>query len=178
MTAIAGFVHEGKVWIGGDSAGVSGRDLTVRKDAKVFKNGEFLFGFTSSFRMGQLLRFAFTPPTQTEKQEPYAYMCTDFVNAVRSCLKTGGYAKKDNEVESGGTFLVGYRGRLFIVDSDYQVGESLDGYEAAGCGYAIVKGALFATKTMEPRQRMEIALNAAERHSAGVRGPFVVESIP
>jgi ATP-dependent protease HslVU (ClpYQ) peptidase subunit len=47
MTCIAGVAHEGKVWIGGDSAGVGGYDLTVRADAKVFTNGEFLFGFTS-----------------------------------------------------------------------------------------------------------------------------------
>ena len=35
---------------------------TVEKDEKVFQNGDFLISFTSSFRMGQLLRYAFEPP--------------------------------------------------------------------------------------------------------------------
>lgn len=177
MTAIAGFVDKGKVWIGGDSAGVVGLGLTVRADSKVFQNGEFLFGFTSSFRMGQLLRFAFNPPPINEKQDLYAYMVTNFVDAVRACLKAGGYASLKDGEESGGTFLVGVRGRLFVIDSDYQVGEALDGYDSCGCGADIIAGALYATSGMDPAKRIETALMAAENHSAGVRGPFVVMSV-
>jgi hypothetical protein len=177
MTAIAGFVDNGKVWIGGDSAGVAGFDLTVRADSKVFQNGEFLFGFTSSFRMGQLLRFSFTPPVMKQGQDLYAYMVTDFVNAVRDCLKAGGYANKKDEEERGGTFLVGVRGRLFKIEGDYQVGEPLGGYDACGCGDQIIAGALFATSGMDPAGRMKLALKAAQNHSAGVRGPFCIMSL-
>jgi hypothetical protein len=177
MTAIAGFVDHGHVYIGGDSAGVAGYDLTVRADSKVFRNGEFIFGFTSSFRMGQLLRYAFAPPVQKEGQEIFAFMVNDFIDAVRNCLKAGGFAKKDSEVERGGTFLVGYRGRLFCIDGDYQVGEPVDGYDACGCGDTICRGSLYATQGMDPTARMNVALSAAERHSAGVRGPFHIESI-
>ena len=38
MTAIVGLAQSGAVYIGGDSAGVSGMSLTVRADAKVFRN--------------------------------------------------------------------------------------------------------------------------------------------
>ena len=177
MTAIAGFCHKGKVWIGGDSAGVAGWDLSVCSDAKVFRNGEFLFGFTSSFRMGQLLRYSFSPPKPSVDQDVYGFMVTTFIDAVRDCLKVGGYATKDKEAEAGGIFLVGYAGRLFFIGGDYQVGEMANGYAACGCGDQVVNGALFATVGMEPEKRMKIALSAAERHSAGVRGPFHVESL-
>lgn len=177
MTAIAGFTEEGKVYIGGDSAGVAGWSLTVRADEKVFRNGEFVFGFTTSFRMGQLLRYAFHPPTPKEDQDLYRFMVTDFIDAVRSCLKAGGYASKDKESESGGTFLVGFRGKLFSINGDYQVGQSADGYDAVGCGCELSCGAFFAMKDwdMKPRDRVLVALEAAERHSAGVRGPFHIE---
>jgi hypothetical protein len=55
MTCIVGIVENGKVYMGGDAAGVNGYSVRVRKDPKLFKVGEFLFGYTSSFRMGQLL---------------------------------------------------------------------------------------------------------------------------
>jgi len=45
----------------------------------------------------------------------------------------------DKGQEAGGTFLVGYRGRLFRVDSDYQVGESVNNYCAVGCGADLVR---------------------------------------
>lgn len=182
MTCIVGYVENGTVFIGGDSAGVAGLDITIRQDTKVFKVGEFLIGYTSSFRMGQLLRFNLKLPEHREdKKDVYEYMCTDFIDAVRKCLKDGGYARKNNEEERGGVFLVGYKGRLFQIEGDYQVGESLVNYNAAGCGDSYAKGALYATREnshdVDSKEKVLIALNAAAEHSAGVAAPFSVLSI-
>ena len=178
MTAIVGIVKDGQVHIGGDSAGVSGWSLTVRADSKVFTTGPYVMGFTTSFRMGQLLRYALQPPTPSGDLE--AFMATAFVDAVRDTLKNGGWARKESEREEGGVFLVGVHGRLFCVESDYQVGEAVDGYAAIGCGNEIALGALHATAStgMRPRKRIKLALEAAERFSAGVRGPFAYVASP
>lgn len=175
MTCIVGLVDECKVYIGADSAGVAGWQLTIRKDQKVFRNGDFLIGFTSSFRMGQLLRYSLTLPACEDANGIERYMATTFVNAVRECLKAGGYAAKNSEREEGGNFLVGYKGRLFSIEADYQVGESLAGYDAVGCGSDVAKGSLFATPKYGPVARVKTALEAAEQWNNGVRGPFVVE---
>ncbi len=173
MTCIVGLVHEGVVYIGGDSAGVGGMSLTVRADEKVFRNSDFLMGFTTSFRMGQLLRYSLEPPRRHPDDDIHQYMVVDFVNAVRGCLKAGGWASKKEETEQGGTFLVGYSGHLFTVDSDYQVGIPEDGFAAVGSGQDIARGALYATQGQAtPRDRVLTALRSAERFNAGVRGPF------
>lgn len=180
MTCIAGFVEGSTVWIGGDSAGVAGYDLTVRADQKVFRNGPMIFGFTTSFRMGQLLRYALTVPDHDPRQPVEKYMATTFVDAVRSCLKKHAFTTVKDGVEMGGTFLIGYSGRLFLIDEDYQVCETVDGFDACGCGAQIAKGALHATShvgTVTGQARLELALSAAERHSAGVRRPFHFESL-
>ncbi len=180
MTAVAGFVHKGKVWIGADSAATDeGSGLAIRADRKVFRNGKFLFGFTNSFRMGQLLRYAFTPPRSKSGQELDAYMVTDFVNALRTCLKDGGYARKKDDAESldESCFLVGFRSRLFKIDCDYQVAESLDGYDACGSAEDVLLGSLHSTKRMDPALRLRLALGAAERHNSKVRRPFHIESL-
>lgn len=176
MTAIVGFAARGKVWIGGDSAGVAGLDLVVRADPKVFRVGEFLIGFTSSFRMGQLLRFKFAPPAHAAGVDDYRYLCTDWIDAVRACLRDGGYAKNESGEEHGGVFLFGYRGKLYQVCGDFQVGEPADGLASCGCGEAYAIGAL-AVATGSPAAKVRKALEVAARFSAGVRGPFVIESI-
>ena len=178
MTCIVGLVHKGAVYVGGDSAGVADLDLTMRADEKVFRSGPFVMGFTSSFRMGQLLRYKLRIPEHDPRQDDDTYMVTAFIDAVRECLKDGGWASKSNERESGGTFVVGYRGKLFVVYDDYQVERSMDGYSAVGCGAQIAHGALYATRGLDPRKRVRIALAAAEHHSAGVRAPFVVHMVP
>jgi hypothetical protein len=189
MTCIVGLVHDGKVLIGGDSAGVGGYDLTVRGDQKVWAKDGWAFGFTSSFRMGQLLRYSLHPPKRHPDTDLMQYMVTEFIDAVRKCLKDGGYATVKDGGEQAGCFLVGHSGRLFRVDSDYQVGESAAAYDAVGCGDSFAKGALFATgavaadpvrlglltlpaQPVDPALRVTNALLAAEAMSAGVRGPF------
>jgi ATP-dependent protease HslVU (ClpYQ) peptidase subunit len=178
MTCIVGLVHGQHVYIGGDSAGVGDWSLTHRKDKKVFRNGEFVFGFTSSFRMGQLLQYKLAPPLLSVDQDVMAYMATDFVDAVRSVLKDGGYAKvKDSHSEEGGTFLVGCRDRLFAVHGDFQVSESLHGFAACGCGSDIALGSMHSTRSwVDPEARIVEALQAADTFSAGVAGPFHIES--
>jgi hypothetical protein len=184
MTCIVGLVHNGKVYMGGDSAAIGGWNLTIRKDRKVFQNGDFLIGGTSSFRMLQLLHHAFVPPVYDPEVDIEKFMATTFIDAIRQCFKDGGYAKKTSEEESsGGQFLVGFRGRLFDIQSDYQVQESMDGYDAVGVGLEVALGSLHATSYPDlyddadqgARGRVMMALEAAEHHSAGVRGPFYIE---
>ncbi len=179
MTCIVGLEDKGKVWIGGDSAGVGGYALTVRADRKVFQNGDFLFGFTTSFRMGQLLRYRFKPPRHHPDDDLEKFMTTDFVDGVRQCLKDYGYAHKEHDVERGGKFLVGFGGKLFCIQSDYQVAISAHPFQATGCGEDIALGAMLATKSakVSASERIVGALEAAQEFSAGVRAPFHIESI-
>jgi ATP-dependent protease HslVU (ClpYQ) peptidase subunit len=180
MTCIVGIVQNGKVYIGGDSAGVAGYSITVRADEKVFKKGEFIMGFTTSFRMGQLLRYKLIIPFHKPGVDTYEYMVTEFVEAVRQCLKDGGYSRNNSGEELGGTFLVGYKGELFTIDGDYQVGKSLLGYDAIGCGEDIAKGSMFTScrlADVSPDEILLDALKAAEQFSTGVRGPFTAVSI-
>lgn len=177
MTCIVGLIDGNRVWMGGDSAGVSGLDITVRADPKVFRNGSFLIGFTSSFRMGQLLNFKLRLPEQEAGADVFRYMVTEFVDAVRECLKEGGYAQRNNDAETGGSFLVGYRGRLFSIQSDYQVCEASRGFHAIGCGADYALGALAANAGLPAGQRVRQALDVAETFSGGVRSPFRIDCI-
>jgi hypothetical protein len=180
MTCIVGLVEGDRVWMGGDSAALTGYDLFVRAEQKIFKNGPMLMGVCGSRRMAQLLRYALTIPDHDPCVDIDKYLATTFMDAVRECLKTHGCGEKDKDAEQApgnSAFLVGYRGQLRAVFSDYQTHIPADVYESVGCGGQIAKGALFATDHLNGAERVLKALAAAERCSAGVRGPFHVESI-
>lgn len=173
MTCIVGIEHEGVVYLGGDSAGVAGYQTHRRQDEKVFVNDGVVMGFTTSFRMGQLLRYAFTPPEQSSKKDDMAYLVTDFIDAVRSTFETKGFLAKEDERESGGTFMLGYHGKLYVVYGDFQVGRTHEGYAACGCGEDLALGSLHSTRgNPDPVWRLRTALEAAEHFSAGVSAPF------
>lgn len=178
MTCIVAITDGKTVTMGADSAGVGGYSLTPRKDPKIYEVGDFMFGFTSSFRMGQILGYSFSPPPVPECVDVDRYMRTSFIDAVRRALKDGGFSETQNGREHGGAFLVGFRGRVFKVESDFQVGESVFPFDACGCGEDIALGAMhsMAEHSMVAEDKIRRALSAAQAFSAGVRAPFIVVS--
>jgi ATP-dependent protease HslVU (ClpYQ) peptidase subunit len=176
MTCIVGLVEGGVVYIGGDSMSVAGWDMGSTEFRKVFRRGEFVVGFTSSWRMGQLLKFRVNVAPQPTDQSDMAYMVGTYIEAVRSCFKDAGFATVENNEESGGLFLVGYKGKLYRVWGDYAVLPSDEGLAAVGCGDAYALAAMMALEGLPPRERIERALEISAHFSAGVRGPFYVVS--
>lgn len=180
MTCIVGLVcpKEKKVYVGGDSAGVAGLNISIRKDVKVFRNGPFIMGFTTSFRMGQLLRYNFEPPQRPEDMEDdMKFMVSYFIPAVKKCFKDGGFLKTKDNQDEGGAFLVGYKGSLYQIDDDYQVGQHTDDIASVGCGSQIALGAMYALSDWSPRDRISRALEITTHLNAGVRPPFVIEEL-
>lgn len=191
MTCIVGVETKGEVWIGGDSA-ISGWTVEIMAGPKVFRAGKFLFGVSGSARVSGLLQHAFDPPKPPKRRDGALdrFMLTEFVPALRGVLGDHGAQSKTDDVASiaGGTaFLVGVRGRLFEVHSDYQVGSRASGYYSVGSGYRIALGALFAADVVgdadgypalaDPAERVRLALAAAAEHDPYVRAPFVVEKL-
>lgn len=178
MTCIVGWVEDNDVYIGADSAGTNLQfGQRIRADEKVFVKGEMIFGFTSSFRMGQLLRYSLKIPEQSAKQGDYEYMCTSFMDAVLKTLRSKRYAKTEKGRISIGTFLVGYKGNLYEIESDLQVAKTMINYESVGCGDDLAMGALHAltkAKKLKPEKRIRMALEAASTFSAGVAPPFKI----
>lgn len=183
MTCIAGIEADGKVWIGGDSAGSDGHLIHVRADEKVWANKQLVFGFCGSFRMGNLLRYKLEPALERYEVEPdaeaeFRYMATAFIDGVRKVLKDGGFMQAVNGADSGGTFLVAWRGKLYQVYSDFQVGRTAQGFCAIGSGGACAEGVLYALRDtkMSPEEKITAALGAAEALVTTVQGPFKVVS--
>lgn len=179
MTCIVGFVDNNKnITLGGDSAGVAGLNITIRNDPKVFKKDNMVFGYTSSFRMGQLLRFKLrVPKHRVEEKSDYEYMCTDFIDSIRKCLKDNGYTNVNNNEETIGVFIVGYRGSLYTIESDLQVAMDRDPYVSCGCGVYYALGSLNTSDDKKPKNKVLKALETAEKFSGGVRRPFNIVTL-
>ena len=179
MTCIVGYVDSKGVYIGGDSLGISDDfSKEVRTDAKVFKKGSMIFGFTSSFRMGQLIRYCLDVPKHENKSNE-EYLCCDFMDALMKCFKEKNFATVDDNVITGGEFLVGYRGQIFSISEDFQVGTCVTKYQSIGSGSPYALGALHALERIKltPENRIKKALAAATEHCAAVSPPYKIVSI-
>ncbi|KKN66940.1 hypothetical protein LCGC14_0466200 [marine sediment metagenome] len=178
MTCVIAYKEEGIVYLGWDSASISGQAIRKMGFAKVFSLGRFVIGTTGSIRMGQILRYHLTVETKpglNDYRANHRYMVTQFIPEVRSCLKEYGYMYKENENEYMGEFLVVFRHNIYHINNDMQVGIYTDGFDVVGCGESYALAALKAMQfdpAFNGREKVEKALEIAAYYSTGVCEPF------
>lgn len=145
MTCILAYVdNESVVHMVGDSAGTDVRqhsrvDLSSKK---IFKHGDMLMGYTTSFRMGQLLENCLEIPERSEGLTDYQYLVKQFVPALRKLYTGEGYMLATEK--DGGTFIIGWHGQLYEIADDFAVLHSSNCFTSVGSGTPYAKAAFMA----------------------------------
>lgn len=179
MTCIVAIKNKNEIFIGGDSCGSNGHNFACYPRKKIFTKKEFIYGCTTSYRMIDLLEYSFTPPARKVGYKPSAYMREDFIPALRTCFKENGFSEINNSVETGGVFLVGFDGFLFVIQADYSVLEVPEYGAAIGSGGEAAAAVLFHLKEQDilVSDKIYSALAAAAGTIVSVREPFFIETL-
>ena len=186
MTCIVGLIENGVVYVGGDSAACDDSSLQIIKESKVFKRRDFIFGISGNPRMYDILKYNFEIPDRIESFDVLDYMYIDFIPELKKCLSENGILIKQDEVVSSDSWImVGYGGRLFVIESHFHVSESILNYNALGSGMDAALGCLYGLENLmrgewilnlNPEDKVLLALKASEQFNCNVRGPFTIIS--
>jgi len=162
--------------MGADSAA---GERSVNQPHKIFRIGGLLIGYTTSWRMGQILEHHLDVEDHEEGLTNMAYLVRYFIPAVRKCLQEQGYTKIENNQEEAGSFLVGYLGHIYHVFNNFQVLEMTGGFDACGYGEDFALGAMYTLKHSQflPRERILMCLEAAAHFSGYIQPPFHVKTL-
>lgn len=174
MTAIAAVTDGKKMVFGADSLSTLGEgSVRVMAETKIWRSGPYLFGGAGSGRGIQAARYSFKPPTPKGRDLDH-FIATTFINALRDAMRDAGHGeKKDNVERFGSDLLVGIRGTLYVIYEEYDFDRLTEDYAAIGSGALPALGSLYSTKKMgATRQRLTLALSAAEVYDNSVRRPF------
>lgn len=185
MTCIVGVKTDEGIFIGGDSFGGNELVAGVYKTPKVFgkpkigRTHAMIFGFTTSWRMGQILQNMPDIRKPSEKTD-LEFIASDWINMVREHMETGGYNLDEGGREEFGSVILGYNNSLYEISPDYGVIEPFYNYAATGSAVRTAYGSLATTEVMKkvsPQDRILAALSAAEIHEYFVRRPFNIIGI-
>lgn len=129
-------------------------------------------GYTSSFRMGDILTYNFSPPKIQKNQPLTEYMVKEFIPELIDCFDKHSFTRSVNAVKEGGCFLVAIKERLFIVQTDFSVLEPTTGYSAVGSGSDLALGSLHTSAMLiqDAKQAAELAVKAASQFCTSVGG--------
>lgn len=186
MTCIVGLVSGADVWIGADSLGVGSCGTYPRHEdvAKLFRREGMLLAFSGEPRVGQIIEHVMTVPEHPDGQSVMAYLVSRLVPAMREALIASGWdVAFDPKSETSWSIILGYRSGLYQISYDFQVERLARDYLAAGCGREWAHGSLHTTSlvpivgVIDPRMRLNLALQAASEHDIHVAPPFRIEML-
>lgn len=176
MTCIIGLEHEGKVYIGGDSAISDFYETRTYNQDKVFRVDNILFGFAGSPRIAQIIKYHLQMGMKNEYKDDLTFMVKVLIENMRETLAVHGYDEKKMDID-GSSCIVGYNGKLYTIYSDYQVYTVADGLLSIGSGSSYALGAMHVLQDLAPKQRILKSLQASAYFSTTVDKPFKVMSL-
>lgn len=183
MTVVVGIVHNNVVHMAADTQ-ASSCYVKHTISSKVFyiTNGKekLLIGFCGTLRLMQIVKYHLVVPEHQEGDSDEEYLCTAFISRLRHACVLHGFSVIDNSEEkfSSGSILVGYRGKLFVIENNFQVMEIVDNYTAIGSGMEFSLGSLHTsedyTNILTPLDRLSAAIYAACEFcpSVGIKDSF------
>lgn len=183
MTVIAALIDNDTLYMASDTQMTNGSDATNLSPSvpKVFFRGDLLVGVSGSVRALNLIRYRLDVP-ERDTDDDMEYISISVVDSIRQLLKDGGVAEQTNGSEFNGDsdhyshFLIGYRGRIFRVGSDYNVTERSGPYNAIGSGEDFALGSLYSTPGLPPEYRLRTALLAAMEFNVSVGGTVSIRA--
>lgn len=179
MTCIVGLVEGKKVWLGGDRAATDGGlNRTLLKEPKIFAKGDVGFGVCGSPKVMDALKHGIDLPVQAGDDDR-KFLVTELVPAMREGLVKLEAAAANTSpfgggggIEFEGAMLVAYRGKLYTLESNFQLVEGDENFASVGSGSKLALGSFTATKKVRnAKKRIMMALEASTKN-AGCAPPF------
>jgi hypothetical protein len=158
---------EGVIYLAADTAGSNGWNTTNLANKKIFEANNIYYGFTTSYRMGQILQYHSEEITRGDEESVVSYLASKLIPMWRRVLKDNGYTTVNNNEESAGTFIVVVGGSIFTVHNDFSFNIDKDDYVAVGCGAVFAKGSLYTNRYNLDRYATLQAIETAKYFSNG-----------
>lgn len=177
MTCIVGLVSGDSVFLGGDRAATDGGlNRTIIKEPKVFARGDIGFGVCGLPKVMDVVQHAIEFPPFSGGDDK-GYLVSIVVPTLREGLKKYECTETSKSGQQfHGAMLIGFRGRLYQLEGNFQLVESSKGFDAVGSGQEPALGSLRHTKG-KARDRLIEALTVSADNNAGVAAPFDVIEI-
>jgi ATP-dependent protease HslVU (ClpYQ) peptidase subunit len=181
MTCVVGLIDGDTTYLGADSCASGGWREQTLLHKKVFKlrdTQNAILGFSGTIRDLNLLQYA--EDLIDKRDEPdidHKYIVTKFIPNVIRLFNNNLRNSSDKGIgEFESYFLLGYKNKLWLIESNYSVFETKDNYQAIGCGTNYALGSLHSTNDTDltPVERIHKALQAASKFSSGVSAPFYI----
>jgi len=175
MTCIAGIVEKNDVWLAGDRAATGGGlSRILIKHPKIFIKSGIGIGVCGLPKVIDAVQQAIDLPTKPKNMATKEFLIKVLVPVLREGLKKYECTEDHNGSQVfHGAMLIACSGELHELESNFQLIETSNGFNAVGSGGEAALGSLRASKgTGNAHYRLKKALEVSAENNAGVAPPF------
>ena len=110
--------------------------------SKIIKKGDMLIGIAGHLRATNIVEHIFQVPEIEDDQKPIEYLAKQFIPALRETYKQEAYSENDKGKDvNGSTIIIGFKGNVYEISSDYAVTENNRKFMSIGSGSQYATGA-------------------------------------
>lgn len=158
MTCIVAILDRGRAFVGADSAVTAGESRRIQREPKIFRTAGAIIGGSGSGPWCNAMRWSVAWPQVVTLE----WLATE----LRS------FPLPDPTDDNEGTTLVATPAGLWEFDSGLDPYSPVEPWTAIGSGSDPALGALYASRRLPPRKRLQLALEAAARYTTTVHPPY------
>jgi hypothetical protein len=134
--------------------------------SKVFSKKGVVFGYTTSYRFGQLIEHVVPDPVvPNDESEIYRWLIAVLIPDIKKVLKEAEYDK-------GGNCLIGIKSQLWEMQDDFSVLRSVKGFNSCGSGYEYAVSSMQTNMSLSGIPKNDTAAREAIKLAIQTAGTF------
>lgn len=174
MTCIAAIKTADKIIVGADRCITMDETYCDILDyPKIIKFSDHtIMGVAGRIHELNIIRDCFEMPDKLESLSVPGFVHKTVIPEIQELFTNYKIFGHDNEHHCDATILLATYGQLFRITYDYSVSRHSCDFMAVGTGRNCALGSLYSTPDLDPKRRIELALQSAERFCPEVKRPF------
>lgn len=190
MTCIIGMKNKKGTILLSDSGYSSGYHVTEGSNPKICRDekNDVVVGGAGSLRLIQVIVYECRDIFDSLKYlDEYnnitEWVVLKYIPHIREKLKDSGFTKVSENVEKGGTILLGIKDELFQISTDFSAYVPVEGFASIGSGWETATAAMRTLLTLrgdgydvgDDIDIMNRAMDVAAKYIWGVQAPYLCE---
>lgn len=154
MSCISGLVYKKKVYIGADSLATSDDDIRKMSTRKIFRKEDYIFGVVGMTFPIQIMN------SKKLKTSKNVYTTAEIIKEL--LMEEGCIISDEGMKQLGCNVMIGYKGKIYQLNTDFFLCEFEEPYNSIGSGGAYALGSLYSNIKSNDKNPVDIIKESIE----------------
>lgn len=168
MTCIVALKDGDSIYMAAERGASDDDTILSLTTPKIWQSGPYVFGYAGTLD-GERMRYNFKPTPPGATKDIDRFMQTNFIKQLRAFYNEW-WIDTSKDADLG--LIIGIKGNIYEHNAiDMSLSKFTGNYLSIGSGSGFAYGSLYTSESLQPKDRVALAVNAAINFSTSCMGP-------